>query len=119
LLRPDADDLFALFPDAAAALGCAVEIQEHVRVANEVLPTAEELYVAIGVGYGSVLLIGPDDVYGDEMNLACKLGEDVAERGEVLATQAARAALGDGRGTFEEPNLSVSGLDLPAHRLVS
>ena len=45
-----------------------------------------EIYVAIGIGYGRVLLVGDDDAWGDEMNIACKLGEDLAERGEDLVS---------------------------------
>jgi class 3 adenylate cyclase len=33
-----------------------------------------------------VLKIG-DDVFGDEVNLASKLGEDIAKAGEILMTQ--------------------------------
>ena len=56
-----------------------------MEAANEILPRAEELWVAMGIGYGSLLMIDADDVYGNEMNLACKLGEDLAEAGQVLS----------------------------------
>ncbi|MCC6175856.1 MAG: adenylate/guanylate cyclase domain-containing protein [Chloroflexi bacterium] len=119
LLRTDADNFFAVFPDTASAVRCAAEIQHNVRVANDPLPAAQELYVAIGIGYGDALLVGEDDVYGDEMNLACKLGEDLADRGEVLLTAAARQSLGDTQEwQFEDYPLRLSGLELPAFRLV-
>lgn len=118
VLRTEADNLFAVFPDIAAATACAEAIQRDVSAANEVLPEAEELYVAIGLGYGPVLMVDPDDVYGDEMNLACKLGEDLARRGEILLTPAAREALGTCDWRFEELEFSLSGLDLLAYRMV-
>jgi len=119
VLRVEADNVFALFPDAGSAVRCAAEVQRSVEIANEPLPAASEIYIAIGVGYGRVLLIGDDDAYGDEMNIACKLGEDLAERGEVLLTVSAHDALGDANDLqFEDYSASVSGLDLTAYKLV-
>lgn len=119
VLRFEADNIFALFPDAASAVRCAAEVQRSVEIANTPLPAASEIYVAIGIGYGKVLLVGDDDAFGDEMNVACKLGEDLAEQGEVLLTASARAALGDTTNwELEEFSVRVSGLDLKAYKLV-
>jgi adenylate cyclase len=119
VLRVEADNVFALFPDAGSAVRCAAEVQRSVEIANEPLPAASEIYVAIGVGYGRVLLIDDDDAYGDEMNIACKLGEDLAERGEVLLTASAHDALGDtGELQFEGYSATISGLDVTAFKLV-
>lgn len=119
VLRLEADNIFALFPDADAAVGFAAEVQHNVEIANEPLPAASEIYVAIGVGYGRLLLIDDDDAYGDEMNVACKLGEDLAERGDVLVTAAAYEALSPGGPwRFEDSSVRISGLDLTSYRLV-
>ena len=119
VLRVEADNIFALFEDTEAALRCAVDVQSHVEIANEPLPAASEIYVAIGIGYGRVLLVGNDDAYGDEMNVACKLGEDLAERGEILLTAAAHEMLkGSKTWTFEDSSVTISGLDLTSYRLV-
>ena len=83
ILKRDADNFFATFADPDQALRSVIEIQRSVAMVNEALPAAEEIYVAIGVGFGSVLALGEDDLFGDEMNLACKLGEDLAEGGEI------------------------------------
>ena len=118
LLKREADNIFAVFPDVASAMRCAAQILHDVRVANEPLPAAEEIDVSLGLGYGDVLVVGDKELYGDEMNLACKLGEDLAERHELLVTAAARAALGpDTEWSFEETEFSVSGLKLTAYRL--
>lgn len=117
LLKREADNVFAVFPDAVSAVRCAAQILHDVKVANEPLPAAEEIDVSLGVGYGEVLLVGDNDLYGDEMNLACKLGEDLAERHELLVTEAARVALGpDAEWSFEDAEFSISGLQLKAYR---
>ena len=118
LLHPEADNIFAFFPDPAAAVACADAILRDLRAANEALPAADEVDISIGIGYGDVLVIGSEDLYGDEMNLACKLGEDLARRDEVLLTPAARDALREPHWRFEQLHFSVSGLDVTAYRLV-
>jgi class 3 adenylate cyclase len=118
LLRAEADNFFAVLPDTPAAVRCALEILDDVAVANEALPTADESQVSIGIGHGSVLDAGDRYLYGDEMNQAFKLGEDLACENEVLLTAAAHAALGDAPWRFEERRFSVAGITLVAHRLV-
>ena len=52
------------------------------------------LQVSIGIGYGDLHYVtSEDDYYGAEVNLASKLGEDVACGGETLLTEAALAAI--------------------------
>lgn len=118
VLRREADNIFAVFPDAAAAVAAAATIVHDVDVANRPLPAADEIYVSVGVGYGELLIVGAHDIFGDEMNLACKLGEDLAQQSEILLTPGAFAALGDTSLEFEQANFSISGIDLAAYRLV-
>jgi class 3 adenylate cyclase len=120
VLKREADNIFAIFPDVETAVTCADQTLSYVSMANELLPADDEVDVSLGIGYGDALLIGDDDLYGDEMNLACKLGEDLAGRHELLVTQAARASLGeDPRWQFEEAEFSISGIKLLAHRLIT
>lgn len=118
LLRTEADNLFAAFPTVAAAVNCADALLRDLAAVNERLPEADQLYVSIGVGYGSVLVVDVNLLYGDEMNLACKLGEDLAQRDEVLLTPGARAALDPSPWQVAAVNFSISGIDLTAYRLV-
>lgn len=116
MLKEEADNFFAAFPDAGSALACAGEICRNLEIANEPLPADDEIQVSIGVGYGDVLMIGSDDAYGDEMNLACKLGEDLADEQEILLTERAYQGLGDRFWDLERVEYTVSGLNLPAYR---
>jgi adenylate cyclase len=118
VLRTEADNVYAVFPDAAGATGCAAAILQSLDVANEALPAPDEFYVSIGIGFGGMLMVGTDDMYGDEMNLACKLGEDLARQQEILLTPSAHAALGPSSWQFEQLSYSVSGIDVTAYRLL-
>ncbi len=112
VIKTDADNLFCLFDAVADAVRASREIIARLDAANMVLPADRRLYVAFGIGYGQILNIGNEDIFGDEMNLACKLGEDIAEKGQILLTPAARAEL-DGLGiTTREGAISISGIHL-------
>ena len=69
--------------------------------------------VCIGIGYGKVLRGGAAGVFGDEMNLASKLGEDTAEGGETLLTKNAYARVKKVSSVrFEEKRVAISGNDI-------
>ena len=119
IIKTEADNLFAVFERVDDAVRAAVQMQSALRVANELLPASEEIAGSMGIGYGPVLMIGNEDLFGDEMNLACKLGEDLAEREEVLITDSAFKALSPELTTrFTDAYFSISGVELYAHRLI-
>jgi len=89
VVKTEADNVFATFASVPDALRTAERIQADLARANSVLPEDWDVHVGIGIGYGALLLVGDDDVYGSEMNLASKLGEDLAEAGDILLTDAA------------------------------
>lgn len=117
VLRREADNVFAIFDDPVPAVEAARMIIDDVAAANEALPAEEEVQVSVGIGYGDLIVVGEDDVWGDEMNLASKLGEDLAGPDEILLTPAAHAALGDAAGDLDEVRYSISGLDVAAYRV--
>jgi class 3 adenylate cyclase len=52
------------------------------------------LGVSIGIGFGRLFYLpSEDDYYGAEVNLASKLGEDLARSGETLLTESAVRSL--------------------------
>jgi len=117
LVKREADNIFAIFERVTDAIDCAIAIQARLAAVNVHLPDAQDLYVGIGIGYGEVLRVGDDDLYGSEMNLACKLGEDLARSGEILLTEAAYAQVKDEPRVWEPLAASISGLDLTTYRL--
>lgn len=94
LIHCFADDIFALFTGPDAALAAAIEIQRRIASFNASAQASDyPTEVCIGIGYGEVLRIGPDEAQGAEMNKASKLGEDVARARDILITEQARASL--------------------------
>ena len=113
----EADNFFALFPTADVATSCGEAILAEVAVANAGSPPRDRIAVSIGVGYGSILLIGQDQVYGEEVNLASKVGEDLAGPDELMLTVGGRTALGESDRVFEERRILLSGLEIVAYLL--
>ena len=117
VVKQEADNLFAVFPTVQGAIDSAVDILKGFTAANTGLPDEQDLYAGMGIGYGKTLLVGETDLYGSEMNLACKLGEDLARRGEVLLTEAAFSQIEANPSRWERLVLSISGLELIAYKL--
>jgi len=112
VLKAEADNLFCLFDTAADAVRAGQKMTRHLAAANHILPQAQRLYVSIGIGYGTILNIADEDLYGNEVNLAAKLGEDIAGMGDILLTSAAHAQLHEPDIVCKEESVSISGLEL-------
>lgn len=113
LVKGEADNLYCLFPTVEEAVAAARETIRRLNTVNVLLPAGRRLYASIGIGFGDILVPG-HDLFGDEVNLASKLGEDVAQGGMILLTEAARAHLDAAVPTTPE-RASISGLALTYH----
>lgn len=111
LVKAEADNLLCLFPSVEAAIRCSHDVFQRLEAANAILPSYSQLYAAVGIGYGHILHITDEDVFGDEINLTHKIGEDVARAGEVLLTQGAYKQLADDTMSLETRKASISGLE--------
>jgi class 3 adenylate cyclase len=92
-IKREGDSLLVLFDTPQRAL---VAAHAMVQVTVEVNPgraPEDRIEVCIGLGYGTVLRIDGNEVWGAEVNAASKLGEDLAKGGEVLVTDSFRGAL--------------------------
>jgi adenylate cyclase len=113
VIKHDADNLMAVFPDVPQAVEASVRINRALAGAS---CSGIACAVGIGIDYGRFLMIPGEDCFGDTVNVAYKLGEDVARPGEVLLTAAARQRLGDAPPyPLAEQHVAVSGLDLATY----
>jgi adenylate cyclase len=92
LVKVEADSLLIVFPDVAAACHGVARVEGRLAQANRGQPAGDRLAFSYGIGFGPVLEL-ERDVFGLEVNLASKLGEDRARPGDVLLTPSAAAAL--------------------------
>ena len=120
VVKEEADNIFAVFPDVKSAVEAAIDSLKQTAAVNTTVPPEMDIYLCIGIGCGDVLMLEGEDMYGSEFNLASKLGEDLAERGEILLTSAAFEKLEGDKQDWQKMELSISGLELVAYkRLVS
>ena len=110
-----ADNCIAHFASPDDALETAIALQQAIFKSGLWL-NPEELYgISIGVGFGKVLYAeSMEGYFGDEMNLASKLGEDVGGRDDILLTESAFSCLSNQQGhAYRRNDISVSGLNIP------
>ena len=93
LLKTEGDSMLIIFRNPVRAINCAVGMQAACKRYNERQAATEQLLLCIGIGFGKVLHIGDADVFGAEVNAACKLGEDTARAWEILVTEPFRDAV--------------------------
>ncbi len=95
LLKTEGDSMLVIFRNSAKALVCAIEMQRTVFYYNKGKQKEDEILLCIGIGYGKVLRIGDNDVFGEEVNSSAKLGEDTAKAWEILVTESVVKSAGD------------------------
>lgn len=117
VIKMEADNIFAAFKDVPEALAAALDIQKRLSDANTYLPEDWDIHACIGIGFGEVLMIHGEDMFGNEMNIASKLGEDIAERGEVLLSESAFARADAPNLPWENDTTTISKLEIPFHRI--
>lgn len=116
VIKFEADNCFALLPDPLSAARAAITIQHALISAN--LLTADELdiHVTIGIDYGKILIVNDEDIFGDAVNRACKLGEDVGTAGEILITRDAMGIIPDDAEIHGRPvEVNIAGMNIPAY----
>lgn len=116
VIKQEADNLFATFDDPAHALEAALDILRAFEAVNAVVGSSRNLHGSLGIGFGETLVIGGEDLFGHEMNLACKLGEDLAGVDEILLTPSAHAALPEGRYACSPLSFRVNHFELDCFR---
>ncbi len=117
VVKFEADNCFAVFETVDDAVKASLDIHHDLDIANIMTAEESDVHVSIGIGSGPVLLFC-EDMYGNELNLASKLGEDVAERDEILLTDEARKQVTKSDYTFNNVPLTVSGVNMNANKLV-
>lgn len=95
MVKSEADNVIGSFRTASDALRAAVDMQQRSEQLNQQLADDHQVRLCIALGAGRILELA-DDVFGDEVNVTFKLGEDVARAGEILLTDSAWRALGEG-----------------------
>lgn len=118
MIKYEADNCFAVFPDPLAAVNAAIAMQHAFNAANILSSDDLDIHIACGIDYGKLLIIGHEDCFGDPVNRASKMGEDIAAAGEILISRDAMQMIPAEAGIkAREISVSISGITIPAYRI--
>ncbi len=118
MIKYEADNCLAVFPDSLSAVNAAIAMQHAFQASNLLTADDLDIHISCGIDYGKILLIGHEDCFGDPVNRASKIGEDLAAAGEILITKEAMDLI-PARGGIQahEMKVSISGVTIPAYRI--
>jgi len=113
LLKCETDNCYAFFAEVDPAIAAAVEINQALRELSRSETGLGKIEVSIGIDFGPLLLIGEVEYYGDPVNTASKLGEDLGCESEILITDRAmaRATVEFGQ-TAKKHRTQISGIEI-------
>lgn len=115
VIKYEADNCFALFPTPLSAVNAAVAMQHAFHASNMMTSDDLDIYISCGIDFGRILVVEDKDCFGDAVNRASKLGEDVASAGEVLVTKEAMEKIPPDAEIKSKPmSLSISGINITA-----
>jgi class 3 adenylate cyclase len=92
LVKVEGDSLLLRFERASDAARAVLAMERVLLRRRKGRGAGEALAFSYGIGFGDVIDL-EHDVFGLEVNIASKLGEDRARAGEILLTPGAAAAL--------------------------
>lgn len=111
LLKSEGDSMLVIFRNVNKAIQCCHGMHNVLREYNSTKSPEEEILLCIGLGYGKMLRIGDQDVFGDQVNAASKLGEDYAKAWDVFVTGSVMEEAKDMEGiSFTRLEVSPAGV---------
>lgn len=118
LVKAEADNLFAFFRHVRSAVDAAITMQRMLATYNAAETSEWQIHASIGIAQGRALVLPGQDLFGDCVNIAAKLGEDLAQPGEILVALQAFSRI-EAREAYASEGLSmeVSGLAIEAVRI--
>jgi TolB-like protein/class 3 adenylate cyclase/Tfp pilus assembly protein PilF len=93
VVKNTGDGLLAEFPSVVDAVRCAVEVQRGMIDREPDVAKEGRIRFRMGVNLGDVI-VEPDDIFGDGVNLAARL-EELAEAGGICISRVVRDQIRD------------------------
>lgn len=118
VIKFEADNCFAAFDNPHDAVRAAIALNISFSSMNIFTDDKFDIQVSIGIDDGDVLMIGGPDYFGNPVNCASKLGEDIAAPGEILVSEHAFQQIPTEAGVKGKPvSFSISGVELDAYSI--
>lgn len=89
VVKFEADNCFARFDTVEQALDAIKHIFIAIKATNRTTPEDLDIDLSVGIDFGKYLLLKGNDYWGDPVNRASKLGEDIADDNIIMLTDTA------------------------------
>jgi class 3 adenylate cyclase len=115
-LSDKADNLMLIFEDSAKAVACSIDMHRWLKKRNVGLPEYKQYNICIGIHHGALLRFA-EDAYGPAVNVAFKLGEDIAGKDELLVTGPVNAVIKKKFRTEYSKHVTLGGVGLDIYKV--
>ena len=118
-LNAESDNILAIFPTVEQAINAAIEMNRKLAEYNKAVPENEDYNICAGIGWGKVIRY-EDELFGNEVNIAFQLGEDIANKDEILLTPSAYKQIKDLKKYQIEyyQKIQFSGFDCDSYQVI-
>jgi len=86
IIKREGDSLMILFHNPKNALDAAIAMQQASQAYSLSKPPEDKVTLCLGMSHGHILRLGSNEIFGNAVNSASKLGEDTAGPHEILVT---------------------------------
>lgn len=115
-LSNKADNLMLIFDEPVAAVACAIEMHRWLKRRNVGLVEHKKYNICVGIHHGRLLRFA-DDAYGPAVNVAFKLGEDIAGKDELMITAQVNEVVKKKFRTDYSRHITIGGLSFDAYKV--
>ena len=115
-LSDKADNLMLIFPEPVKAVACSIEMHRWLQRRNVGLPEHKKYSICVGIHHGKLLRFA-DDAYGPAVNVAFKLGEDIAGKDELMITGQVNEVVKKKFRTDYSKHITIGGLSFDAYKV--
>jgi len=115
-LSDKADNLMLIFEEPLKAVACAIEMHRWLKRRNVGLVEHKKYNICVGIHHGKLLRFA-DDAYGPAVNVAFKLGEDIAGKDELMITAQVNEVVKKKFRTDYSKHITIGGLSFDAYKV--
>lgn len=116
IISQGADNLLAVFDGPVEAVDAAVAMMRLVAKRNVGKSDRDQFQLCMGLHRGKVLRL-KDGIFGDKVNVASKIGEDLASAEEILVTAEVESRLPDRIKRDYARTVTLGGKSFALHRV--
>ncbi len=115
-LSDKADNLMLLFPDPFKAAACSIEMHRWLKRRNKGVPERKKYNICVGMHHGQLLRFA-NDAYGPAVNVAFKLGEDIAAKDELIVSGQVNAMIKGKFRTDYSKHVTIGGATFDVYKV--